>query len=315
MACGAFAALTTRHRGIVFAWYASFIVYAFVVRLQPPTFDMIAYTAAIEIWPPPLTPYTLREPLIWLGASLLYEIVNNRVATFLIADIVIAALVIHAMNRLDDGDGRMRSLAPTILTSYISLMGLQNAWRQHIAFVIVLWAIAARSRNERRFFVLFGLSILAHNATALLFGHCFDLNRSKGRQYGPLITASGVVAVALLQPLLGKSSTAHGLNTELLYIAIAVTIRGLVIYSNIGRMPTAGTSALLNFFAFCPAIWILGSSQFERMAMMFLVLILIDICRHHKSVKIGRLEVLLLSYIILVAPVFMFPNAFQMLLI
>lgn len=315
MACGAFVALTTRHRGITFAWYVSFIVYAFVVRFQPPTFDMIAYTTAIETWPPPLIPYTLREPLIWLGASLLYEIVNNRVATFLIIDIIIAALVIHAMNRLDDGDGRMRALAPTILTSYISLMGLQNAWRLYIAFVIVLWAIAARSRNERRFFLLFGLSMLAHNATALLFGHCFDLNRSKDRQYGPLITAVSVVSVALLQPYLGKSSTAHGLHTELLYIAVAIFIGSLLIYSNIGRQPTGGTSALFNFFAFVPAIWILGSSQFERMAMMFLVLILIDICRHHRSVKIGRFEVSVLSYIVLVAPVFMFPNALQMLLI
>ena len=315
MAVGAYFAFITRRRGIIVAWCVSFAVYALFVRLQPPTYDMIAYTAAIETWPPPLIPYTLREPLIWIGAPFLHTIVGNRLVTFLIIDMLGAAIVFRTMKKLDAGDGQILALAPVILASYVSLLGMQNAWRQYIAFIILLSAVAARARNQRRFYLLFGLSILTHNSVVLLSGYCFDLNRKKGRRYGPLITALGVCLTALLQPQLGKSFSAHGLNTEFLYVAVAITIGTLLMYSNLGRLPGAGTSALFNFYSFIPAIAFLGSAQFERVAMMFLVLILLDIYRYHRLARITRFTVSQLTYAILVVPVILFPNALQMLLV
>ena len=258
-----------------------------IVRLSPPTLDMIAYSSAMVTWPPPLTPYTLREPIVWFGAPLLYKFTDDRVLTFLVFDIASGLIVIRATRGMDDGDGRMLALAPTILASYVFLMGQQNGWRQQIAFVIFLWSCSARTHHQRRAIVLFILSILAHNATALLAGYWYDIGRMKKRRYGPLITISGVALVALLFPYLGKSSSVTGLQTEYLYVIVAVAISSFILYARVGRLPLDTMDGVSNFVAFVPAIVVLGSTQFERMGMMFLVLILIDLVRHHRSLRVS----------------------------
>ena len=314
MAAGAYMSLVARKRAVVYVWFVLFVVYSLTVRLLPPTLDMVAYSSAVATWPPPITRYTLREPVIWLGAPLLHKVVGNRVLTFLIVDVVSAAIVIRAMDSLDNGDGRMFSLAPTIIVSYVFLLGQQNGWRQQVAFVILLWSCAARSQCKLRALPLFVLSVLAHNSTALLLGYWFDIGRMKGQRYGPMITISGVILIALLLPYLRKSSSLTGLNTEYLYVALALVLGLIVLYANTGRWPRGTADALLNFVVFIPAIGVLGSTQFERMGMMFLVLMLVDIFRHHRSLRLGRAEVSNFVYVTLVAPVFLFPNALGMLL-
>ena len=313
-AAGAYVALVVRKRAVLYGWFVLFVVYSLTVRLLPPTLDMVAYTSAVSTWPPPLTPYTLREPVVWLGAPILHRVVGSSVLTFLIVDILSAAIVIRAMDRLDNGDGRMSALAPTIVVSYVFLLGQQNGWRQQVAFVILLWACAARAKCELRALPLFFLSILAHNSTALLFGYWFDLGRTKGRRYGPLITMGAVISIAVLLPYLRKSSSLTGLRTEYLYVAVAAVLCFIVLYANRGRLLHGTIDALRNFVAFVPAIAILGSTQFERMGMMFLVLMLVDMFRNHRTLRIGTVEVSHLVYGILVVPVFLFPNALRMLL-
>ena len=313
-AAGAYAALVVRKRAVLYGWFVSFVVYSLFVRVLPPTLDMVAYTSAVTTWPPPLTPYTLREPIVWLGAPLLHRVVGSSVLTFLIVDILSAAIVIRAMDRLDTGDGRMWALAPTIVVSYVFLLGQQNGWRQQVAFVILLWSCAARTKSEIRALPIFLLSILTHNSTALLFGYWFDLARPRGRRYGPLITVAAVIAIAVLLPYLRKSSSLTGLRTEYLYVAVAAALCSIVLYASHGRLPHATMDGLRNFVAFIPAIVILGSTQFERMGMMFLVLMLVDVYRNHYTLRIGTVEVSHLVYAILVVPVFLFPNALGMLL-
>ena len=314
MAGGAYISLVTKQRAVVYGWFVIFVVYSLIVRLLPPMLDMVGYTSAITKWPPALTVYTLREPVIWLGAPLLHKIIGNSVLTFLIFDVASGAIVIRAMKGFDSGDGRMVSLAPTIIVSYVFLLGQQNAWRQQVAFVIFLWSCAARSHCQPQAFVLFTVSVLAHNSTALLLGYWFDLGRMGSRRYGPLITIVGITLILLPLPYLGKSSSGTGLNTEGLYVALAMALALLMLFAASGRLPHSIAAGLYNFAAFTPAIGILGSSQFERMGMMFLVLMLIDMCRNYRPLRLRETDVLHLVYVILVGPVFIFPNALRMLL-
>ena len=314
MAAVAYISIITKQRAIVYLWFVLFVVYSLIVRLLPPTLDMIAYTSAVTTWPPPLIPYTLREPVIWLGGPLLHEILGDRVLTFLAVDVVSGLIVFRAMHGLDDGSGRMFALAPTIIVSYVFLMGQQNGWRQQVAFVILLWACSSRLHSQPRAIALFVLSVLTHNSMALLFGFWLDIGRRRGRTGGALITIGAVLLVAILFPYLRKSSSVTGLNTEFLYIAVAMGVVLIILYANTGRLPRPGTDALLNFAAFAPAIAVLGSTQFERMGMMFLVLILVDVYRHNGPLRMGGIEVATLVYIALVVPVFLFPNALGMLL-
>lgn len=315
LAAGAYFIRRTKRRSAVYSWFFLFTVYSLVVRTSPPTLDMVAYHSALTVWPPPVIQYTLREPIIWLGAPLVYKILGSEVFTFMLFDVTTGLIVIRAVDRMEEGRETMLPLGPMILVSYVFLMGQQNGWRQQVAFAIFLWACSARSNHQRRALLLLVLSVLAHNSTALLSGYWFDVGRNGRRRYGPLITLVGVSLVGLLLPYLAKSSSVTGLRTEYLYVALAVVLYLVVVYSSSGRLPRGSATGLVNFAAFVPAIVILGSTQFERMAMMFLVLILVDMWKHHGPLQLSRPEVVNMVFAILVAPVFLFPNALNMLLI
>lgn len=314
MAAGAYVALITKERIILYGWFALYVLYSLVVRLMPPIIDMEVYARALTAWPPPLSFYTLREPVVWLGGPALHRLLNDHVATFLVVDILTGLVVFRSMKALDDGSGRMTFLAPTVIASYVFLLGQHNVWRQHIAFALLLWAIASRSRNRRRALVLFVLACLAHNAAAVFAGYWFDAGRRGGRRYGPLITLAGVMAIAILFPWLRKSSADTALNTEVLYLLVAGSLALLLVYANAGAFPAAWPPALLNFLAFTPAVLTLASAPFERIAMMFLVLILIDVYRHHASLRIGAAEAKHGVYALLVPPTVVFSSSLRFLL-
>ena len=314
MAAGAYVALITKERIVLYGWFGLYVLYSLVVRLMPPIVDMEVYARALAVWPPPLSIYTLREPIVWIGGPLLHRLLNDHVATFLVVDILTGLVVFRSMKLLDDGSGRMTFLAPTVISSFVFLLGQHNIWRQHIAFALLLWAIASRSRNQRRAIVLFVLAFLAHNAAAVFAGYWFDVGRGDRRRYGPLITLAGVISIALLFPWLQKSSVATALNTEYLYILVAGTLALLLIYANSGTLPGAWSPALLNFLAFTPGVFVLASAPFERIAMMFLVLILIDVYRHHAALRLGIAEAKHGVYGILVPPALAFSSSLRFLI-
>ena len=313
MAAGAFVSLLTKRRAIVYGWFALYALYSVAVRVLPPTLDMVVYSQALARSPPVFTFYTLREPVVWIGASLLHDLIDDRVATFLLIDLLIGLIVFRSMKILDDGSGRTFAFAPTILVSYVLLIGQQNILRQHVAFALLLWAIAARSRNRFSSVPLYILAFLTHNATALFFGYWFDTGRPRAR-VGPLLTLLAVIALAFTFPLFRRSPAATGLSTEYLYVALACGVLFLLLYTTSGRFARVEAPGLLNFLAFAPAIGILSSAQFERLAMMFLLLSIIDIQRHHRSLRIGSAETAIGAYAVLVIPVFLFPSAFNLLL-
>ena len=209
-----------------------------------------------------------------------------------------------SLGQLDDGCGRVSTLSPTIISSYVFLLGQQNAWRQHVAFAILLYAIVLRVNGKKSSVIWFVVSVLTHNATAVLFGYWFDAGRRQELRYGPLITAVGVVVLSMTWPLLGKSASDTGVDTRFIYVALAAVLILLVFFANIGRLSSRGVSALFNFVAFIPAVAVLRSAQFERIAMMFLVLIIAELYVHHRSLRLRRGDVAQLAYAILVVPVF-----------
>lgn len=308
MAGGAYVALTTNSKRVVYCWFVLYAVYSVVGRSLPPVIDMVAYSNAMTTWPPPLSFYTLREPVIWLGAPSLYFVLNNRIVTFLVVDLLTALIVLHAMRVLDHGDGRMFSFAPTVMTSYVFLLGQQVAWRQHVALVILLCAIAYRSRHQRRSVLLFALSVLSHNAAAVFFGYWLDVGRSGRPRYGPALTIAAVIGIQFTLPFLGKSAAATGLSTEFLYILLAIGAILLLLFANRGRINVIATPALWNFVAFVPAVFILTSAPFERISMMFLIFIFVDLYRHHRSVLIDSPVVAQAAFLVLVVPTLIFPS-------
>ena len=222
------------------------------------------------------------------------------------------------MQILDERDHRMIAFVPTILSSYVAVLGQQNGYRQYTSFVLFLWAIALCIHHKRLSFVLFVVSFLTHNVTAVLFGYWLDTNRRQGRKYGPIVTLSGVVVLEVLWPFLRKSSSYTGLDTSFWYICLAGGILALLYFCRGGRLIGEGrgadTVALYNYLAFAPAIRVLASDQFERVSMYFLILILLDLNRHRGRVAVRGPLIDGITYSILVLPVFMFGNVYAKLL-
>ena len=309
MAFGAYVALISRRRGVLYGWFLLYVGYSVIVRIMPPTVDMVVYSEAMAAWPPPFSFYTLREPVVWIGVPFLHYLLNNRIATFLIVDVLTGLIVYRAMHDLDDGDGRMFAIAPAIMTSYVFLLGQQNVWRQHVAFVILLLAVASRVRSRPGSIFLFMLSFLAHNATALFFGYWIDTGRAHRFRYGPLLTFGAVILMLYALPSLGKSASATALNTEYLYVAFAVAVSLTLLYATTGLLSPVGTPALLNFLGFAPAVAVLASAPFERISMIFLVLIVIDIQRRHQALHIGSVETQHAAFVLLVTPTLIFASS------
>ena len=53
MAVLSYLALVTRRNTAIYAWIATFALYTLIVRLKPPTSDIVNYLRAMNAWPPP----------------------------------------------------------------------------------------------------------------------------------------------------------------------------------------------------------------------------------------------------------------------
>ena len=306
--------MLTKRNTVVYSWFLLFVFYSIVVRIRPFTFDIVHYANAFSSWPPPLTVYTLREPVAWLGGRLIHQLLGHDVATLVAIDILIASVLLVGL-RPTGGDGDLLfSLAPTIAISYVYLLGQQNILRQHIAFVLLLCAAVPGYRVRPRSVILFTLAFLSHNASAFLAGYLFDIHSGRNRQIGPLITGLGVLLLVFLLPFLGKSAAATGLDTRVHYVAVLLSLTLLLLYANSARVVFDRAPSLLNFFAFLPAMAVLSSASFERIAMMFLVFLTIDVYLNHRSLGLRRLVAGNIAYGALVIPVFVFPSTQQFLL-
>ena len=311
VAVAAYVVLTTGARAGLSIWFILFVVYSLIARMPEfPAFslDMIGYYRVAGNWPPSLSFYTLREPVVWLGAPFVQHLMGSRVAAFLFIDITTALLVVRAMALLDDGSNRMLALSPTIIGSYIFLLGQQNVLRQHVALAIFLLAVASRIRHRRDAYWLFALSVAAHNATFVLFGYWHDVGRETKKRYGPLMTLAGVVLMGVSLPILRKSSSATGIDVRVLYVTLMIATILLVMYAKMRLTPGRDMSATANYMPFVPSMLYLGQAQFERLSMMFLVLMVVDVYRNHSRLGLSDNLVANLAYVILVVPVFIFPT-------
>ena len=315
MAVGAAIALGTKKPAIIYGWLGLFVIYAVAARLAPElTGDMRRYYEAASRWPG-ASLYTLREPVLWYGSAGLYALIGSKFLVFLAIDLMNAILVFYSLKRLDGGDFRTLALGPTILSSYVVVLGQQNGYRQYTSFVVFLCSIAVMCRSRTISATLFALSFATHNVSAIFFGYWVGSSGNRTLRIGPVITLAGVVLLGLLWPYLRKSASYTGLDTSYWYVLLVAGIVSVMIFVRNGRFPSyGGLNAIYNFLAFAPAIAVLASDQFERISMYFLILIIIDLNRNSRALRVRLGLIQLVSYSILVPPVFFFVNVYSKLL-
>ena len=310
----AYIAMLTDSNTVVYSWFVLFIFYSIVVRLMPMTHDIVHYASAFGSWPPPFSLYTLREPVVWFGGRILHLFLGNDIATFVAIDVIMVSILLVALKSSGSRRNLLFSLAPTIAMSYVFLFGQQNVLRQHVAFLFLLWSTVPQRGFRPRSAMLFVLAVLSHNASIFLAGYWFDMHRRRRLLVGPIITASGVFLLVFLLPFVGKSAAATGLDTRIHYAGVLVFFTLLLLYTNSGRLVFYRTCAWWNFVAFMPAALVLSSASFERIAMMFLVLLAVGVYSNHRTLGLRRTIAGGIAYSVLVLPVFFFPSALRFLI-
>ena len=315
MAVLSYLALLSKRKEAIYVWMIAYALYTVVSRLKPPISDIVNYATAMAEWPPPLTLYMLREPVVWIGAALLRRLTGNEIITFLTIDAIVIVIVLRAVRVSQDHGAHLLPLVPTLITSYVFLLGQQNVLRQHVALSLLLWATLTGFRTYTRPAILLVLSILSHNAAVVLFGYWFDVNDRRKRCFGPVFTLFGALSLIFLIFFVRKSSAATGLDTRLVYVVLSVALLVLLVMCNYGRRICQDCPALINFVAFLPAMVVVSSASFERIAMMFLFFIFVDIYRNHANLGMTRLTAGHIAYGVLVLPVFFFQGTLRFLIL
>ena len=309
VACGAYLAFACKDRKVVYAWSALYVAYLLIARASEPAIDMPSYYEIAARWPPETSVYYLREALFWFTTAFLNRVIGNAMFTFFILDVLSMIIVFRSARIIDGERQNIFFFIPIVLSSYIFLLGQQNGFRQYMAFVVFLWVFAKRFRRSPSAIWLFLLTAWIHNAVFALVGCLIDAGRSREKYpVGPYITISSVILLYLFWPLLGKSSGAAGLDTSGLYIVVLASILSLATYAANGRMTVIRSPSLLNFVTFLPSILFLSALNFERLAGMFLILVLLELYQYRAEVPLDRLVVGSFAYAVLVLPVVFFQS-------
>lgn len=315
LACASYVALRTRAHMAVITCFFVYVVYSIIVRSAPPEADMVVYYET-AVSAPSWKFYYFREPILWYGSNILYRLTGDVVTAFVVIDIIVGVLVLWAMHSLDCGDGRMYALAPTILSSFVFLLGQQNILRQHLALVLLLCAIGLRSRSVVGGALLMLFSGLSHNVSTVLSGYWIDCSDEKGRRLGRVLTMGATIGIFVLWSVVRRAAADTGMDTRHLYLAVFLLLAGMITYARLGRLEVYDhrSSAIVNFFIISPTLFVLSSAQFERIAMIYYLLALIEVYRYADAIGIRRVEIMNMVYVALVVPIFVFPNALAKLL-
>lgn len=288
-------------------------VYIITVRLSGFHDDLINYSENLKF--PIATKFTfyyLKESFYWLLSTLIYSIVKNEVVTFLIFDFFCLYLLINICKKFN---------LPSyfILFYYLmfpSVMGFQNVYRQFIATIILLYSISLSFKNDKRKFIFFIASVFTHNTTLLTLPLIYLLNPVKKSFH--FLAGILIVFIVFFLESKTKSYSSHGLSLGLIYILV-IFLLSFFLFSTKIRTPEFKSIkvsiysvylTLLVFFMY----FFLGESQSERLSMMAIQLLMPFICiyidKFYKEKRVLRVAFVF----ILILPVFLFENAFSLLL-
>ena len=160
--------------------------------------------------------------------------------------------------------------------------------------------------------MFFVLASFTHNSVILLVGHW--LEGKKRAQLGWIVMAVGVSMLPLVLGIVAKSRSATGANTTLSYVGFFVITALVVCYGVAGRgILRPPFSVWRNYLVILPLIFVLGEAQFERVSMLFVIAAVVAVFRYHETWRIRWALLANAMYFVLIAPVFLFPSAFEML--
>lgn len=205
---------TTASGGFYAVWYFVFGILIVVIRQF--------FDADIAIYAESMTSqnfsfYYLREPIVWLGHRVLYNLFNSQLTVFFISDAVLGFLSLAALraNRVP------KYLYFSFLIFFPVILGMQNIYRQHYATILVLLSFGLlQQKNKSKSIIAIILAFFSHNSAGIFFTHFTRLFSSGPGKIIIWVLFCGVIAFGVLWGGAGKSSLATGRPMHWIYIAL-----------------------------------------------------------------------------------------------
>ncbi|MEM6661490.1 MAG: EpsG family protein [Pseudomonadota bacterium] len=222
--------------------------------------------------------YFLREPVFWLSSQYLNTVLGTPEATLILLDMVSFA-VLYLCQRLL---GMPRFFILLYLILFPAVMGMQNIYRQHLATIFCLCALALARKNHVAQYPVMILAVLTHNVAGLFVPLLFARRSGVSPSLWMML---GMLMVMAVVPLFleSKSFSDSGGDLRVAYLSAVTLLVGTIMLSY--RMRITEEKArdvwmlvyflLLSFYGTI----ILGPAQAERVCMICIVLALPSLFR------------------------------------
>lgn len=299
----------TGYQGKWTVYPITFMVVLYLVAARYAAFDADMNVYATTLTRPAETmlvsPYYLREWAYWVTSSLVYEYTGSAQITFLIYDLLALIAVARAGKHLN----LPHYFIGLAFVLFVSVMGVQNIYRQFLASCILLLALVQPGRKRWITFLLAGFT---QNAAFLFAPLMFSYESPVRPKAKTLLFVGTAMAVLIALPFVAgsKSSSATGADLRAVYLAalFAILLATIVLKNGVLRysfaMPVLYTLLLTTL-----GIVSLGASQAERIGMMSIFLLTPLICalagKQREFAPMTRAAISL----ILAAPALIFPAA------
>lgn len=230
-------------------WLLVYTCLSIIVRSEFEV-DILTYSAAMSSQS--LSIYFLREPIVWLGQRLIFDLTSSEFTTFLIFDVFAGLVLFFALRRL---------LMPqyfyfSILVFFPFVLGMQNVYRQWVSAIFFLAAFALVYVGSARIksWVLFTLCVASHNVGAVFLPLLFiNKNRILAK-----LTFFAAFLIAFIGIYLGadsKSQANTGLALGPAYLFLFLVF--LIVYVVLDRAVIKRSSRFQ--YRFITALIVIGS--------------------------------------------------------
>jgi len=198
-------------------FYFWFVIYLLLSILVRQHFDVDINTYAASMHHTEFLFYYLREPVVWFGQRWLFIIIQNELIVFVIFDIVIGLFLYRAFKNFKLPQYAFFSF----LIFFPFVLGMQNIYRQWVASILFIYSFSLFfcCSSGLKKYIIFIMSILAHNVTAIFIPLLYAFNNSAIRNifYFILLIIS---FVALYLGVDSKSAAETGSNLEVAYLLL-----------------------------------------------------------------------------------------------
>jgi hypothetical protein len=250
-------------------YFVTFAAMSATVRLNL-DHDFVSYKGALVY--KSYSFYIMREPIVWLGIRYMFSVLQSAYWTFVLFDLLIGLILYKALARFKVPQYAYFS----ILTFFPFLMGFNNAYRQWVASIFLLYAFSLIRDRNRWGWAWFIFSGLAHNVAGVFVGLLFL--GQKG-----YLQKSGLIVAILITPILiyfggyMKSRVATGADLAVAYIVLLLVF--LIFYAVSDKLKVkfleidSYKAIFLLVYITVFAVLFLSSAGAERTALVALICI------------------------------------------